>query len=147
MPHVPQLATSVLVSTHFAPHLVGAAAMQSDTQVCCPPTVEQSGLATSHIVPHFPQLDEVVSGVSQSGFPSQFPQPGLQVMAPHAPLLQVALPLVTAQLLPHVPQLLPVVSEVSQPGSVEQSPKPSLHFTITQALFTHAASALARLQA
>jgi hypothetical protein len=119
----PQLARSVLVSTHAFPHFVGAEAMQSETQVCCPLTVEHSGLAVSQAVPHFPQLVVVLSCVSQSGLLSQFPKPALQVTGPQVPLVQVALPLVTAQLLPQAPQLVALFSWVSQPGSVVlQSP-------------------------
>jgi hypothetical protein len=123
LPQGPQFARSVLVSTHLVPHLVGAVALQSETQVCCPLTVEHSGLAVSHAIPHFPQFVVELSCVSQSGLLSQFPKPALQVTGPQVPLVQVALPLVTAQLLPQAPQLLLLFSWVSQPGSVVlQSP-------------------------
>ena len=69
----PQFARSFVVSTQAFPHLVGAAAVQSETQVCWPLTVEQSGLLASQVVPHFPQFDVVFNNVSQSGLLSQLP--------------------------------------------------------------------------
>ena len=147
LPHAPQFATSVLVSTQLVPHLVGAEAVQSETHVCCPLTVEQSGVAVPHAVPHFPQLEVVLSWVSQSGLlVSQFPQPAAQVTGPHAPLRQAALPFITAQLLPQAPQLLAVLSCVSHPGAAVQSPKPSLHVDMAHAPFTQVATAFGKLQ-
>ncbi len=71
--HPPQLARSFVVSTHAFPHFMGAEAPQSETQVCWPLTVEQSGFVTSQAIPHLPQLVVEFSSVSQSGLPSQFP--------------------------------------------------------------------------
>jgi hypothetical protein len=144
----PQFATSATRSTHFVPHLVGAEAAQSDTQVCVPFTEEQRGFVTSQTVPHFPQFIVVFSCASQSGVVSQFPHPELQVTGPQVPLVQVAVPFMTRQLLPQAPQLLALLSCVSHPGSVSlQSPNPALQLDMTQAPFTQAASALGMLQA
>ena len=74
VPQPPQLLLSLLVSAQLLPHLVGAVAGQSETQVCWPPTVEHSGFAPPQAVPQAPQWESVFSADSQSGLVlSQFP--------------------------------------------------------------------------
>ena len=59
---------------------------------------------------------------------SQLPQPALQVM-PHAPFVQLAVPLVPLQVRLQLPQSLVVVRSVSQPleKSPSQLPHPEAH--------------------
>ena len=86
-------------------------------------------------LPHAPQwAGVVVRAVSQplSTFPSQFPQPPLQVM-PQAPLLQNAVPLFELQTRAHAPQLAgSLPSDRSQPlaASASQLPQPALHVMV-----------------
>jgi hypothetical protein len=129
-------------------HLVGAAAGQSETQVCLPPLDEQSGVWPLQVVVQAPQWASVVRGVSQSGLAvSQLPNPASQVTGPQVPPARHdAEPWLTAQLFAQAPQLLALVRSVSQPGSAVQSPKPALHLPIVQTPLTHDASALAKLQ-
>jgi hypothetical protein len=53
--HAPQLLTSVPMSTHLLSHFFGAVDGQSETQVCLPATLEQSGVAPLQTVPQAPQ--------------------------------------------------------------------------------------------
>jgi hypothetical protein len=82
---------------------------------------------------HPPQLEVVVSGVSQpvASLPSQSPKPLLHDAMLHVPVAHVAVANARPQLVPHAPQLTSVVSGVSQPlpGTLSQSPKPTLHAT------------------
>ena len=67
LPQVPQFWPSVVVFTQAVPHLVGADAVQSVTQVGLPLELEHRGVAPEHEVPQAPQWVGVFSGVSQSG--------------------------------------------------------------------------------
>jgi hypothetical protein len=71
----------------------------------------------------------------------------LQLAIPHAPLVQLGVPLLTVQATPHRPQLLVVVVAVSHPGAVVQSPKPALQETRAHVPALQLAVAFARLQA
>jgi len=74
IPHMPQLLTSVLVSTQVLPHFVGMDAEQSEAQVGLPLALEQSGVGLVQAVVHDPQRAGVFTSVSQSGLaPSQLP--------------------------------------------------------------------------
>jgi hypothetical protein len=92
-------------------------------------------LVVAHAAAHAPQLDVVVSDVSQPlfGFESQLPcvESHVGAQPPVEPLKLHATTLVPAdeQVVPHAPQLLRVVIEVSQPlfGFESQSPCVELH--------------------
>jgi hypothetical protein len=78
---------------------------------------EATALVKEHVELHEPQLESVLSCVSQPllGSPSQLPQPALQVI-PQLPPLHVAVPLVALQTVPQLPQLAMLFDRfVSQP--------------------------------
>lgn len=91
-------------------------------------------LAREQVVPQLPQCARVVSVCSQPfvPFPSQLPQPELQLWMAQEPVLQVALAFAREQLVPHAPQWVSVVRVCSQPLVVfpSQSPQPALQVLI-----------------
>src|SRR5258708_281295 len=124
---VPQFWASVVVFTHAVPHLVGAEAVQSVTQVGRPLELEHKGVAAIQDVVQAPQWLGVLTTVSQSGLLlSQLPKPLKQIGVVHCPPEQDDVALVKVQALPQRPQFDDVSSGVSHPGWLLQSPKPPL---------------------
>jgi hypothetical protein len=63
-PHVPQFVGSDARLTHLLVQRLGDGATQLDAQAGVP-VVEQSPVGLVHVLPHWPQFEGVVSGVSQ----------------------------------------------------------------------------------
>jgi hypothetical protein len=95
--------------------------------------VEQDSLALdrSHADPHVPQLDSVVSDVSQPFvvLPSQLPQVGLHAISAHEPVVHDSVALARSHATPQLPQSVSVVSDRSHPSEPLplQLPHPPTH--------------------
>jgi hypothetical protein len=110
LPHIPQLlALSRGVSQPLAgfPSQSPKPALQvAITHV--PAAHATVAFASTHALPHIPQLLALFNGVSQplAGLPSQSPKPTLHESTPHVPATQRALPLSTVHVRPQAPQWL-----------------------------------------
>lgn len=149
VPHDPQ---SVIVASERSqplasspsqfPHEASQLAMRHDP-------VEHVGVAFArvHATPHAPQLDAVLSEVSQpfEGTPSQSAQPAAHAstQAPEVHALPVACATPVGQMLPHAPQLVIAVSDVSHPFAADASqlPQPVSHEAIAHVPVAHVAVA------
>lgn len=96
VPHPPQLARSVAVSTQLIAQRVSPVA-QPLTHPTVPPTVPHNGSAALHDVVHAPQVAALARSASQplSRRPSQSANPALHA-ATHAPAVHSGSPLATA---------------------------------------------------
>jgi hypothetical protein len=154
-PQAPQCAVAVLV---LVSQPLAASPSQSpkpalhDATPQRPPAQLGAPLATAQDRPQAPQLPvEVPVLVSQplAASPSQFPNPGAQVM-PQAPDAQVAVPFALLHARPQAPQLVGATRRsTSQPlaGLPSQSPKPTLQAATVHRPEPQAATALGRLHA
>jgi hypothetical protein len=153
VPQVPQLVSELrgashplaLLESQFPTPALQLAIWQVPVeQVAVAPAREQE-------VPHAPQLERVLTCVSQPlpVMPSQFPNPDAQLAIWQVPVEQVALAWLRLQRLPQLPQLELVFRLTSQPSlsTPLQSAKPVLHERIWQEPEAQLAVALARVQA
>ncbi len=79
-PQLPQLAGSVLRSTHLVEHRSGAGATQLDEHIGAPLVVEHSAVGAAHFVVQLPQVDGLLRLASQprSELPAQWANPDAQ---------------------------------------------------------------------
>ena len=128
MPHAPQLALSVRVSTSHPLAGLRSQSAKPAAQVATAhaPTVQVAvALGSAQVRPHAPQLASVVPrSVSQplDAAPSQSPKPAAQRAAVHAPAAQpCASTCASAQTVPHAPQFVGSMAVLAQ-NAVDAAP-------------------------